>query len=344
MKNQTKTATLSPGVLSLFFEQLGMAVQAGISVVAAAETAADAFGRDRSAAAIRALVDLVDQGVSLADAMENTAGFPATAAAMVRIGEQAGKLDDVLLGLARHYEWENATRTAVRNAILYPALLSLMMTAILAVLLSQVLPAFRRMFGSLGMSAEASSSAMAAGLAIGETALILAAVLAVVLIVLLCLLSSSRREAVLTRIGGAAYAQFNRSRFASAMQLSLTAGCSTETAAALAADAVGDRAFQTRAAQASEAIGRGVSVPDALGTKNLFAPLDTKLLRFGVSSGTLDAVMGRIAERCRQNAADRLDRTLSVIEPTLVAVLSLVVGGILLSVMLPLLRLLTSMG
>jgi Type II secretory pathway, component PulF len=330
--------------MSLFFEQLGLAVQAGIPEATAAWTAAEAFGNDRSSSPLHALTDLVDQGSCLADAMENTSGFPATAAAMVRIGEQTGKLDDVLLGLARYYEWEDTTRTAVRNAVLYPAVLSLMMTVILAILLSQVLPAFRQMFGSLGMSAAASSSAMAVGLTIGETALVVAAVIAVALISMLCLLSSSHRDAVLGHIGGAAYSQLNRGRFASAMQLSLTAGCSTEAAAALAAKTIENLNFQNHAMRAADAIGIGVSVPDALEGEGMFSPLDTRLLRFGASAGALDAVLGRIASRCRQNAEDRLDRILSVIEPVLVAVLSVVVGGILLSVMLPLLRLLTSMG
>ena len=82
----------------------------------------------------------------------------------------------------------------------------------------------------------------------------------------------------------------------------------------------------------------------AMGETDLLPAAQCRLLELGVRSGCHDSVMGQIAGRLAEEANDALEGRIDRIEPALVAVMSALVGGILFSVMLPLMNIMTAIG
>ena len=89
-------------------------------------------------------------------------------------------------------------------------------------------------------------------------------------------------------------------------------------------------------------IGEGASFADAVAESGIFPGVYARLISMGFKTGSADAVMRRIADSCDEETEGQLSRMIAVLEPTLVAILSIVVGMILLSVMLPLMGIMTS--
>ncbi|MPN60521.1 hypothetical protein SDC9_208249 [bioreactor metagenome] len=88
----------------------------------------------------------------------------------------------------------------------------------------------------------------------------------------------------------------------------------------------------------------GASFADAIRDSGIFPPRDSRTLAIAVRTGTTDAVLSQIADRQENAAEEHIERTVSIIEPTFVIILSVVVGLILLSVMLPLISIMTCIG
>ena len=131
---------------------------------------------------------------------------------------------------------------------------------------------------------------------------------------------------------------------ASALSMMLTAGYPVEEAMQLAPSVVTDEKHRRQAEIARQELLSGGSFPQALEKSGLFDPMHEKMIRFGTAAGKLDAVMQKLSGIYMTEADDAIHNVIAMIEPALVAVLSIVIGGILLSVMLPLLSVLSAVG
>jgi type IV pilus assembly protein PilC len=180
--------------------------------------------------------------------------------------------------------------------------------------------------------------------------LILVGVFALVLIGVGILLRTSRRESVLALLSGIlppvrrVNARLSTARYASALSMMLAAGYPVEDAIQLAPSVVTDEKHRRQAELAQNELLAGGSFPQAAEKSGLFDPMHEKMIRFGTAAGKLDAVMDKLSGVYMSEADDAIHNVIAMIEPTLVAVLSIVIGGILLSVMLPLLSVLSAVG
>ena len=88
----------------------------------------------------------------------------------------------------------------------------------------------------------------------------------------------------------------------------------------------------------------GVSFPEALGKIGLFSKMESRIISVGYKAGQLDSVMLKVSEAYEEEVNEGIEKTVGYIEPCLVGILSLVIGGILISVMLPLASIMSSIG
>ena len=88
----------------------------------------------------------------------------------------------------------------------------------------------------------------------------------------------------------------------------------------------------------------GSSFPEALEKSDIFSALYSRMIAVGFTTGTIDKVMNQIADSYDMEVDRRIHRIISILEPTLVIILSLIVGMILLSVILPLMGIMSSIG
>ncbi len=349
-ETKAKSKILAPEETGIFCEQMALILKSGIPMFDGVETLCQNYRDTRYKDAFEAISQKVKSSGFLYEALSEAGIFPPYMVEMVRIGETAGKLDDVMEGLGVYYARESKVRSSVRSAIVYPVVLVLMMAVVISVLVSRVLPIFDRVFKNLGTEMDASMTAvMNFGLITGHVVLILVAVLLVVLLVGILVYRSGYRAQVNKLVGKIlppvrrVIEKTSSGRFASVLSMMLTAGFPVGEAINMSARVLTEEKARGKVEQCAKAIGEdGIELPKAIADAELFEPMYNKMIQVGYYAGQMDRVMKRISEIYEEEIDDGIRRLVNLIEPSLVAILAVVIGGILLAVMLPLASIMSS--
>ena len=347
-EKMAKRRKLSPEELSSFCEQIalmldsGMTLYDGIEMLAAEETE-----EDRLYGTI--LLGMQSTG-SLYEALRQDDSWPQYMVQMVGIGEETGRLEDIMLALSQYYEREGRIRSAASSAITYPLVLGAMLVVIILVLLWRVLPVFNRVLDSLGVGAtEGGSVLMNLGAVVGWVVLALIGLVGVAALVCLVLLKTSHKDKVMHLIQTVfpplkkINQKLSSARVASMLSLMLSSGYPMESALEMAPYALTDQDAARRVDGIRAAMADGATFSEALGASKLFEDFHNRMIRVGAASGHEPQVMAKIAAIYEEQVEDGFTRLVAIIEPTLVALLSVVIGAILLSVMLPMAGILSNL-
>ncbi len=342
---------LSPRFLSEFCTELALLVHAGMPVSEGLELMRDDGGDGASGRWLTKLSALAGSERLLSDALEACGGAPDYLIDTVRLGERAGKLDEALSALGLYYERLSYFTEGLRRALTYPLLLILLMAAVFVVLIGYVLPIFNEAFAqagvelsqtallllNLGRWLSSAGAALLAGLAVFSAA--------VALLYRLPGTAQATKRRLIRVLGGERIARdISGARFAMALAMAVSAGIDMPRALELAKDVAGDGQLTERAEQFEQALARGESFEESLKKSGLFSVRDSRLLVLGMKTGRLDEQMSQIAEKSELRVLDALEDRLRRVEPTLVILLSFLVGVILFSVMLPLMGIMSALG
>ena len=343
--------TLTNARIFHFFEQLGTLTGAGITPYAALQIMKqDAAGRD--------MVPLLDEmsealagGHSLAEAAAATEAFPTYVNELLVIGEKTGRLDTVCASLADYYEDEDALRTAIRSAVSYPILMVVMMFAVVIVLISKVMPVFTQVFAQLGASAGSlTRTLMNASRIMSRYYIVLIVIFALLVLVFLWFFCTERGQRQFSELAERLplTRKFSEdlalTRFAGGLQMTTAAGLDPYTSLELTSRIVGNKAVREKILACIDRLKAGETFSEAVAHVEMFDPFYTGMISVFAQAGSVDKAMEFIAKHYKAETDRRISRLLSSIEPTMVAVLSLVVGLILLSVILPLMGIMSNIG
>lgn len=348
---QPERGLLSSYDVSLFCSQAVLILKAGIplaeGIAAIGENVQDAQAREL----IRQIGEEIERNGSFYSALKHTGAFPEYMVNMVNIGEKAGKLESVMEALSLYYARDDRLRRRVRSAILYPLILVLMMAAVVSVMVVKVLPVFNDVFLDMGTDLSAASLAVIrVGTSIGQYALAVILILAALLIILLVLIrTEAGSRCILNLLEGFGPTRrlsdkIATARFASVFSMLLSSGYDTDEALELIPNILTNEKIIEKIKKSREAVRSGKPFVKALEEANLFPALYSSMIHLGAKTGSLDTVMSNLAEIYSDEADESISRAVSVFEPVMVAALSVVIGGILLSVMLPLMGIMTSIG
>jgi type IV pilus assembly protein PilC len=136
----------------------------------------------------------------------------------------------------------------------------------------------------------------------------------------------------------------SRSRFASAMSLMLSSGLNIGEALDRSGALIGEGAFSANIKLCKEKIETGETFPKAAEAANIFTSMQSGLLSAGFRSGITEQAMSEVSRLCEEDSDAMLFRMVNRVEPALIVVLALSVGLVLLSVMLPLIGMMTAIG
>lgn len=303
-------------------------------------------------ALLNTLGNALDSGKPLSDAMEGSGSFPEHARAMVRIGEETGRLEESLKALADFYEQRSRTSRQIRSAVAYPAMVLILMLLVVGVLLVKVLPVFDRVYASLGSRLTGPAAGLLYAGQLLEGALPALFVLLLVLVAAAVVLKfrPAAREKLTAvwqrRFGDRGVARkFNNAHFARALAMGLASGLTLEYSMSLAKTLLQEvPGAARRCADCAKAMEEGVSFGSAMEAAQLLPPSQCRLLQIGSRGGNADQVMEQIADTMMEDARNEMEGLINRIEPAMVLASSLLVGLILLSVMLPLADILAVLG
>lgn len=344
MTAQTITP-LSTAETAAFCSQMAMILRSGISSIEGIALLMDDASSTEKAL-LGAIQSKLSETGSLAQAIAYTEAFPNYMIHMVTLGEQAGRLDEVMSSLSDYYEKECALHQTIRNAVAYPLLMIAMMFAVIVVLITKIMPIFQQVFRQLGAEMNASSLIILQfgeylrshiGIVIGISFLF------VLSFICLCKTAKGQRLLRCIPVVRCLKEAIAAKRFASGMALTLSSGLTSQESMELACKLVDDPILSQRLSCCQQAVMDGADMCDALREYNIFSGLYAKMASLGSRTGMLDEVMKKIADQYEEEIDTRLSSLLAAIEPTLVIILSLIVGMILLSVMIPMVSIMSGL-
>ena len=340
-----KNRVMSSEELSSFCDQIALMLSSGMTLRDGIEMLAEDEMKEKNPRVhpYTNLYKVVDETGSLYVALkENEEDWPSYMIEMVDIGEQTGRLEDIMTSLSVYYQREGRIRSAAVSAITYPLVLGVMLVVIIGILLWRVLPIFRRVLESLGVGSSSSGSVlMQIGTWVGWGVLILIGLLVVAAIVIAILMKTKARNGVMKFLKNLfppvrrLTEKLSASRVAGILSLMLSSGFPIENALEMAPAALADQESVDKVHLIRDEMKKDATFSDALSKSGLFADFHNRMLKVGAASGHEPQVMGKIAEIYEEQVEDGLDHLISIVEPTLVALLCVVIGAILLSVMLP---------
>lgn len=301
---------------------------------------------------LEALCRSTEEGLPLSSALRETEAFPAYMTDMVSLAEETGRLEDVLLYLQRHYDRQLRMAADIRGAVAVPVTLFAVMVAVVILLVTQVLPVFDRVFAQLGVRMGAvatgmmNAGAVLAKAGTGIAVVLVAAAAAALVVALVPALREKFAAGFRRSFGGRGIlGQMAAARFASSMSMAVASGLSMEESVALSAKLCGGaKEIDEKTERCRKEIEEGGSPADALAGSGLFSGRDCRLLKLAEQTGSLPDTLEDLAQRQEEESLRRIDRTVGAIEPAIVVITSALAGVILLSVMLPLMGLLSTIG
>ena len=346
-----KKNSISHEELAALCLELSMLFRAGVGAGDALTLLAEESDPEYQAM-LSGMAGQVDQGTALSAAMRETGRFPAYVCGLVEVGERAGRTEEALAALSRYYESRARLDRRVRSALLYPAVMLILMLVVIAVLLIRVLPIFDDVYASLG----GQLTGVAGGLLVLGRWLdgampvlwVLLAAAAVLLAAFAGVPSFREKLTALWRNSQGdkgVSRKMNDARLAQALAMGMASGMPIEEAVELASGLMEDvPQAKTRCMDCRARLDKGEQVISAMKNSGLLPAGPCRLLELGQRSGTGDAAMEKIAADLSEAGEAALEDRVSQVEPALVLVCSILVGLILLSVMLPLMHIMSAIG
>ncbi len=290
-----------------------------------------------------------DAGVPLSAAVGESERFPAYVAALLQVGERSGKIEQTLQALARYYENRERLERHMRSALLYPLALTAVLLVVAVVLLVWVLPVFDDVYARLGSSLTGLAGALLAfGRVLGKALPMICA--AVGLLAAAFAVNRVRRWLLYgwNRLFGdrGVNKKVLSARFVHALTMAVSSGMTHSEALQLACVLTQGEApaFKKRCRECCTALENGQLLAAALHSSGFLTASDCRLLDAGRRSGREEMVLQQVAQRLLEQSEEALERSAGLVEPAVVAGSCLLIGGVLLSVMLPLMHIMNAIG
>lgn len=352
MKNAA-VKKLSSSELSYFCTQVALILKSGMLISDGIEWMYGDIEEGSVKNALGILKDELSDKVPLYKAMKNSGCFPSYIINMSQIGSVTGRLEDVMSSLSEYYDRENFLKFKIRNSIFYPAMLFIMMSFVILLLVTKIFPIFEGMAEELGgqLSNESPfAMSFSTGITTGKFAL--GFVLTVLFITAAVLIFSKTENGkkslnkflsnfVLTK---SIMKKITAYRFSSCMSLLLSSGMDVESSLNMLFDIADEPELKNKIRQCSKSMSSGSGFLEAVSKLSLFSGIHLQMLNMGQRTGEMDAVMKKLTGIYENEANQSIDGAVSLIEPVLVGILCVVIGFILISVMLPLMNIMSSIG
>ena len=337
---------LSNTEIQAFCSQMAMILKSGISSTEGISIMLEDSDNKEEQAFLTCALDTLNLTGSLYEAMKNTGACPDYFLFMVQIGEQTGTLDDVMASLADYYEKEDGLSQTIRTAVSYPLMMIVMMIAVILVLITRVMPVFNQVFRQFGSDMTGISRGfLEAGIFLNEHAITFTILLILLAALFFYLFRTSVGQKKLRSLTDHLKTvrllseKISARRFADGMALTLGSGLTPQDALHLSAQLVEPSDFRNRLTSCEEDVSDGADLCDTLLKHHIFPGLYARMASIGSRTGSMDEVLKKIAESYEEEIDEKINALVAAIEPTLVIILSVIVGLILLSVMLPLVSL-----
>lgn len=263
---------------------------------------------------------------------------------MIEIGEISGNLDQVMNELSLYYQRNDDLKRNLKDALMYPMILLVMMWCIVALIIWKVLPIFTKVLNNMGAILNSSSQTM---MDFGRIFAIVSFVLLSVILAGTFMIYITRRRSQSTLLSRffltrKLYHNITMAKMTYAFSLFVSSGYDVEEALNYLPGVIDHPGMKDKLDQCQSLIKDGDNFLEAMQKAQLYEGIYANMLFTGFHSGKSEDVLKKVSALYERDVDNSISVFLNTIEPGIVILLSIIVGVILLSVMLPLMSIMTS--
>lgn len=328
--------------LALMTRQLSVLIAASIPLEEALRAVAKQSEKRHVQSLLMSVRSKVLEGHSLAQALQQSASFPALYIATIAAGERSGHLDLILEQLADYTENRFAMQKKVQGAMIYPIILMLMSFGIIMGLMTYVVPDIVKVFSSTDQALPWITQVLMVSSDIIRSYWIYMLVLAAIgLFLLVKFLRTNAGHYTFDRLIlklpllGKLSRGINAARFASTLSILTQSGVPLVDALKIGAAVSSNWVIRDAVHIAAEKVTEGANLASQLEKSGYFPPMMVQMIRSGENSGELDRMLTRASDMQDREVTSTITTLLALLEPLMLVFMAAIVLVIVIAVMLP---------
>lgn len=339
---------ITAGDIAVLTRQLSTMLNSGVPLV----QAFDIIGRGHENPSMQKLVlgikDDIEAGTSLSEALrKHPVYFDELVCNLVAAGEHAGVLDTLLDKIATYKEKTESIKKKIKKALFYPTAVLIVAFIVTAILLIFVVPQFEELFRGFGADLPAFTLLV---IHLSDAFqqywwLILGGVAAAAVAFVQAHKRSPRVAHAVDRVSlripviGAILRKAALARFARTLSTMFAAGVPLVDALESVSGATGNRVYGQAVRAMREEVASGQQLQWAAGRTELFPHMVVQMIAIGEEAGSLDAMLAKVADFYEEEVDNAIDSLSSLLEPLIMVVLGVLVGGLVIAMYLPIFKL-----
>lgn len=343
-----KKGKVTPGDIAIFSRQLATMLTAGIPLVQGFEIIGSGHDNPAMQKLIMGIKADLESGTALAEALgRHPLHFDDLYVNLVTAGEQAGSLDTLLDKVATYKEKTEAIKKKIKKALFYPAAVMVVAVIVTIILLIFVIPQFESLFKGFGADLPAFTR-MVIDLSqfVQTKGWFLALVIGGGIAFYLYTKKRSKRlreweDRLFLKlpIVGSILEKAAIARFARTLSTMFSAGVPLVEALQSVAGATGNIVFEKAVLQMKDEVATGQRLQRAMENTELFPNMVIQMIAVGEESGSLDQMSAKVADFYEADVDNAVDSMSSLLEPLIMAILGVLVGGLVIAMYLPIFKL-----
>ncbi len=338
--------------ITVFCKQFYSILTAGVTVIDGLRMVQDQTENKYLREALYNVMVSVEKGESLAEAMEMEGKiFPSLLIHMVAAGEATGNLEIAFDRICTQFDKDMKLSSMVKSAMIYPVVVMIVAVGVIIVLMTTVVPNFQQTFDSMGEELPMLTKAVIALSDFMTSNLI--AVLGGVIALIIFIVCGKKTEPgkKLTSWTALKIPMFRNfsvknaaAKFSMTMSTLIMSGVPLVEALEIVGNVIENRVIRKAVKDCREEVMQGIPMSEPLEASGVFPPMVTHMLKIGEETGTTEQMLDKVAEYYESEVETATKNLTSAMEPLIIVVLAVVVGGVVGAVMMPMLSIYQNAG
>ncbi|HSP98955.1 MAG TPA: type II secretion system F family protein [Candidatus Dormibacteraeota bacterium] len=331
----------------IFTRQLGTMIDAGLPIVQCFDILGAQTEKKKFRGIIRQLKDDVEAGSTFTEALrKHNKVFDDLFVNMISAGEIGGILDTILQRLSVYMEKSMKLKAKIKGAMIYPATIITVAGGVTAVLLIWVIPVFAELFSSFGQELPAPTQFVInlSNFTIAYFHFLIIAMVAAAVAVRYSYRTENGRMAMdrallEAPVFGELIRKSSIARFTRTLSTLVSSGVPILDALLITAKTSGNKVVERAVLATRLSISEGNSISEPLVQSKVFPPMVCQMIAVGESTGALDAMLQKIAEFYEDEVDNMVANLTTLMEPLVILFLGIIIGGLVISMYLPIFKL-----
>ena len=338
--------------ITIFCKQFYSILKAGVTIIDGLHMVEEQTENKNLKKAIYNVQVSVEKGQSLADAMAGEGKvFPEILINMVAAGEATGNLEVAFDRICSQFDKDLKLTSMVRSAMIYPIVVLVIAVGVVAILMTTVIPNFQEAFVQMGEELPTVTKIVISAsdfMVENKIALLIGLVVLIILIMLSMTTETMKKITSYLALKIPMFRNFSvknaAARFSLTMSTLIMSGVPIVEALGIVANVISNRIIRQAIKDCQGEVMQGVPMSEPIEASGIFPPMLYHMLRIGEETGTTEQMLDRVAEFYEAEVEEATKNLTAIMEPAIIVVLAVVVGGVVGSIVMPMLTIYESAG